>query len=434
MKYEIRIHDKLVATVHQELYLIDIIKATGSKINDVVEISLQAAAVQSVTKPIDPGHLYPHMQYGLPKYYAVMFDKFNSEGERTEAIKRFNKIHNSVWNGKFKFYGFDGLVNCWADVASFARGVTVFTAREFLELTDKYFNPIAPESNPIDPDHLYPHIQYGLPKYYAVMIDDKNRALWESEGIDRHNKIHNVTYYGNLNFYGFDEKSKGSDTINSFKESVALLSVDEFMHVTDFHFKPEIPDLNSIPVDKFPHMKYGLPKYYAVMFGDVRTHPLDIEALKRYNKIHTTAWVAYFRFCGFDGKAHGWDNITSFVKILKVLSVTEFLKLTNEHFNPIAPEPNPIYADRYPHMLLGLPKYYAVILDQVEYPQARRVFNQIHHVNYGCNVKYCGFDGANFNNGTRAVNDVAQFNVKLDVLTAAEFLTAANKHFNPTQK
>ena len=190
-----------------------------------------------------------------------------------------------------------------------------------------------------------------------------------------------------------------------------------------------IPEPKPAKSHEYPHMKYGLPKYYAVHFGDVRTHPLDIEALKRYNEIHTTSFKGHYKFYGFDGKNDCWEGVTHFEQPVTLLTVVAFLARTDKHFNPIAPESNPIDADRYPHMLLGLPKYYAVILDQVEYPQARRVFNQIHHVNYGCNVKYCGFDGANFNNGTRAVNDVAQFNVKLDVLTAAEFLTAANEYF-----
>jgi len=140
MKYEIRIHDKLVATVHQESYLIDIIKATGAKINDVVEISLQAAAVQAEPNPIDPNHLYPHMQYGLPKYYAVLFESGKFNESRTEAVKRYNKIHTTNYSGSCKFYGFDGKADYWSDVSRFDQPVTVFTVRQFLTITDKHFN------------------------------------------------------------------------------------------------------------------------------------------------------------------------------------------------------------------------------------------------------------------------------------------------------
>jgi len=139
MKYEIRIHDKLVATVHQSDYLIDIIKATGAKISDVVKIDAQPAAAQSEDKPA-----------------------------------------------------------------------------------------------PVDE---FPHMKFGLPKYYAVMIDDESREIWRSEGIDRHNKIHNEAVHGELNFYGFDGKANYSNDLNSFKGCVALLSVFAFINFTDDHFK-----------------------------------------------------------------------------------------------------------------------------------------------------------------------------------------------------
>jgi len=84
---------------------------------------------------------YPNMQYGLPKYYAVMFENLTCEGLRTEVMNRYNKIYNGDFRGICKFYGFDGNANCWNHVKFFKEPVTVLTATEFLALTDNHFNP-----------------------------------------------------------------------------------------------------------------------------------------------------------------------------------------------------------------------------------------------------------------------------------------------------
>ena len=108
---------------------------------DVVDIDLQAAAVQSEPKPIDPDHLYPHMQYGLPEYYAVMFKDVKRNTLDMEAVNRYNKIHNLDNGGRFKFYGFDGKADCWDAVSYFAEPVQVLSVREFLACTDVHINP-----------------------------------------------------------------------------------------------------------------------------------------------------------------------------------------------------------------------------------------------------------------------------------------------------
>ena len=107
----------------------------------LMEKIAQPPAAQPEQKPIDPEHLYPHMQYGLPEYYAVNFESGTFNESRTEAIKRYNKIHNGIFIGICKFYGFDGNANCWNHVTLFKKPVQVLTVREFLALTDHYFNP-----------------------------------------------------------------------------------------------------------------------------------------------------------------------------------------------------------------------------------------------------------------------------------------------------
>jgi len=92
-------------------------------------------------KPIAPDHLYPHMQYGLQKYYAVRFRPERRVALKKEAIARFNEIHNILWKGNYKFYGFDGEVCCSDYLVCFKEPVTLLTIPEFLALTDNHFNP-----------------------------------------------------------------------------------------------------------------------------------------------------------------------------------------------------------------------------------------------------------------------------------------------------
>ncbi len=83
---------------------------------------------------------FPHMQSGLPKYYAVMFDKFTCGGDRMVVIDRYNKIHRTKSDGSYKFYGFDGKADYWEDVTHFAQTVKVLTVATFLALTEEHFN------------------------------------------------------------------------------------------------------------------------------------------------------------------------------------------------------------------------------------------------------------------------------------------------------
>ena len=77
-----------------------------------------------------------------------------------------------------------------------------------------------------------------------------------------------------------------------------------------------------------------MPKYYAVMFENLTCEGLKKEVMSRYNKINQTEWEGIYKLYGFDGEADYWDTVSKFYQRVQVLTVTEFLALTDNHFNP----------------------------------------------------------------------------------------------------
>ena len=84
---------------------------------------------------------------------------------------------------------------------------------------------------------------------------------------------------------------------------------------------------------EYPHMKYGLPRHYAVHFEAERSGELKTKAIKRYNEIHNTTCGGVVNFYGFDGEVNYWSLASHFDEPVTILTVIKFLTITNNHFN-----------------------------------------------------------------------------------------------------
>ena len=188
--------------------------------------------------------MYPQEQYGLPSRYAVNFGAEHRVALKTEALNRFNKIHNGAFSGVRKFYGFNRKADFWDDVSDFAAPVQVLTVPDFLARTDKYFSTPIPEPKPAE-SHEYPHMKYGLPKYYAVHFGGEQRVELKTKAVNRYNKIYNTNWNGDFKFYGFDVKDDCWNWIVDFKEPVTLLTVIRFLALTEPHFNPKQPNITD---------------------------------------------------------------------------------------------------------------------------------------------------------------------------------------------
>jgi len=97
-------------------------------------------------------------------------------------------------------------------------------------------------------------------------------------------------------------------------------------------FKPVIPEPQPEEAYEYPHMKYGLPRHYAVHFRVWESMKLKVKAIKTLNKIYHISWVGSMNYYGFDGEYNCGYSVTCFKNPVTILTVKEFLDITGEYF------------------------------------------------------------------------------------------------------
>jgi hypothetical protein len=164
-----------------------------------------------------------------------------------------------------------------------------------------------------------------LPKYWVVKCD-KSHPDW-MKVIDYLNKIANIDFNGQSNnlYYGYDgnsnPKNNGTncwDNISSFENNPTLLTIDEFMELTNQ--KEELSEL---------------PKYWVVKCDN--SHPDWVKVIDYLNTIYG-GWTGNgSKYYGYDGdKSRGyggtnsWKEISSFENNPTVLTIDEFVKLISK--------------------------------------------------------------------------------------------------------
>jgi len=211
-----------------------------------------------------------------------------------------------------------------------------FNHSEDISVDDLTIAKTIPKPKPFE-SNGYSHIKFGLPRHYAVNFGAERRMELNTEAIRRHNKIHSTTLYYGYDFYSSDGNSDYWNNHTYFAAPVQVLTVPDFLARTDKYFSTPIPEPKPAESHEYPHMKYGLPKYYAVHFGGEQRVELKTKAVNRYNKIYNTNWNGDFKFYGFDVKDDCWNWIVDFKEPVTLLTVIRFLALTEPHFNPKQP-------------------------------------------------------------------------------------------------
>ena len=245
----------------------------------------------------------------LPKYWAVKCDM--SHPDWMNVITYLN-TYGSNWTGKHpgSFYGYDGGpshygTNWDTNLSSFHNNPTLITIGEFMKLTNK------------------------LPKNWVVQCDTTN-PNW-AKVINYLHEIHGEKWSGHMNgsYYGYDGGSefKGTNTgkdLSRFSNNPTVLTIEEFVQLTK---------QNTEEMAKSTATLTELPEYWVVKQD--QNNPGWKKVIKYLNDKSGYRWDgdAYNYYGTEPNCAKGvncYDNISNFLNNPTLLTIEEFLRLTNQ--------------------------------------------------------------------------------------------------------